>query len=115
MPEDLLGHECIRIRHSSGSIMRWEVSRSGQSSFVDVLGRLVVGTSALALRAAAAGIGIAFVERRRAEEYLLSGQVTQLMEEWTPPFEGVALYYPRLRIQSAAFRAFVEHFRTHVS
>lgn len=113
-PADLLEHECIRFRLPSGTIMRWEVSRNGEASFADVSGRIVVGSAELALQTAAAGLGVAYVERSLAEKYLASGEVLQLLRDWTPPFEGVCLYYPRLRMQSAAFRAFVDYFRSEV-
>lgn len=50
---------------------------------------------------------------RDAEPYLQSGALVQLLSDWTPSFAGICLYYPRLKLPSAAFRAFVEYFKAH--
>ncbi|WP_088508349.1 LysR family transcriptional regulator [Burkholderia ubonensis] len=112
-PAELLAHECIRLRLPSGGLMRWEVRIAGEQSWVDIRGRLIVGSSELALKAAVADVGIAYVGARQARYYIDSGTLVQLMPEWTPPFEGVCLYYPRQRLPSAAFRAFIDHFKAH--
>ncbi|MCW5711990.1 MAG: hypothetical protein KIT21_32970 [Shinella sp.] len=96
-PGDLLAHECIRARLPSGTIMAWEFGKGSRVPEVDVGGRLTLGTTELAAKAAAAGLGLAYVERREAEPFLSDGRLMQVLADWTPPFEGEALYYPRQR------------------
>jgi DNA-binding transcriptional LysR family regulator len=108
-PGDLLVHECIRARLPSGIIMSWDFGKGGRVPAVEVSGRLIVGTTDLAAKAAAAGAGLAYVERREAEPFLADGRAIQVLGDWTPPFEGEALYYPRQRHPSAAFRAFIDY------
>ncbi|ODR90030.1 LysR family transcriptional regulator [Sinorhizobium alkalisoli] len=108
-PGDLLPHECIRARLPSGTIMAWEFGKGSRVPEVDVAGRLILGTTDLAAKAAATGLGLAYVERREAEPYLADGRLVQVLVDWTPPFEGEALYYPRQRHPSAAFRAFIDY------
>ncbi len=106
---DLLTHECIRARLPSGTIMAWRFGKGSCMPEVDVGGRLILGTTELAAKAAAAGLGLAYVERREAEPFLSDGRLIQVLADWTPPFEGEALYYPRQRHPSAAFRAFIDY------
>lgn len=108
-PGDLLQHECIRARMPSGSIMRWEFSANPNLPEIDVKGRLLLGSTLLAAKAAAAGVGLACVEQREAQPMLDNGTLQQVLAEWTPPFDGEALYYPRMRLPSAAFRAFIDY------
>jgi DNA-binding transcriptional LysR family regulator len=110
-PGDLLSHECIRARLPSGSIMGWEMGRRAESAEPKVSGRLIVGSLVLSARAAAAGAGIAYVEAREAAPFLASGELVQVMPDWTPPLGTEALYYPASRLPSAAFRAFVDFVR----
>lgn len=110
-PGDLLSHECIRSRLPSGAAFRWEVQKGPEQSWIDVDGRLTVGTMKLALHAALAGTGLAYVDVSMAEPHLRSGTLVQLLPAWTPAFPGVCLYYPKQRNLSAAFRAFRDHFR----
>ncbi|MDQ0625949.1 LysR family transcriptional regulator [Paraburkholderia graminis] len=114
-PPDLLHHECIRLRLPGGGLMRWEVAKAGERSWIDVRGRLIVGASEFALSAAVAGVGIAYVDAAKAIKCLESGLLVQLLSEWTPPFAGVCLYYPRQRLPSAAFRAFIDHVKAHTA
>lgn len=108
-PGDLLTHECIRARLPSGTVMGWDLGKGSRVPEVDVGGRLILGTTDLAAKAAAAGLGLAYVERREAEPFLSDGRLIQVLADWTPPFEGEALYYPRQRHPSAAFRAFIDY------
>jgi DNA-binding transcriptional LysR family regulator len=112
-PADLLAHDCITSRLPSGAPLRWEVEAKGEQDWIDVAGRLSVGTTKLALLAVLDGMGIAYVMASLAQPYLDDGRLIQLLPDRTPPFDGVCLYYPKQRHASAAFRAFVEHFRDH--
>jgi DNA-binding transcriptional LysR family regulator len=111
VPIDLLAHDCIRSRLPSGALMRWEIEKAGELAWVDVTGRLIVGDTRLGLVAALAGAGVAYVEARDAQPHIASGELVQLLAEWTPPFDGLCLYYPRQKLRTAAFRAFVDYFR----
>lgn len=111
-PGDLLAHECVRARLPSGTIMRWELGKGSSVPEIEVSGRLILGTTDLAAKAAAAGMGLAYVEQREAQPFLNDGTLVQVLAEWTPPYDSEALYYPRQRLPSAAFRAFVDYFKS---
>lgn len=110
-PADLLAHTCINARLPSGVLMRWDFDAVPEPVTIDVRGQLTVGTTALAAKAAAGGAGLAYVEAREAEHLLAAGSLARVLEDWTPPFEGHALYYPRQRLPSAALRAFLDFCR----
>lgn len=114
-PGDLLAHSCIQARLPSGTPMRWEMTKGAGQTLVKTTGRLIVGTTQLAARAAAGGAGLAYVEAREAEPFINAGSLVQVLPAWTPPFEGHALYYPRQRLPSAAFRAFADFCRARVA
>ncbi|MBX7489781.1 LysR family transcriptional regulator [Qipengyuania sp. GH25] len=111
-PADLAHHECIRFRHAGGALMRWELERHGGVERLDPPGRLILGGDRLVLDAAIGGAGIAFVTAWAAEAALADGRLEQLLPEWTPPFAGLCLYYPRQRATSAGLRAFIDHLRS---
>jgi DNA-binding transcriptional LysR family regulator len=110
-PADLFAHECIRARLPSGTIHRWEFERQGEAVRIDPPGRLTLGSPDLSLQAARTGAGLAYVIERSAREDLASGRLTRVLTEWTPPFPGICLYYPRQRLPSAGLRAFIAHFQ----
>ena len=117
-PADLAAHDCIRLRLPSGTLYRWEFERHGEETAIDVKGRLTLGSHALAISAALAGEGLACTSEWFIREHLASGRLVRLLEDWTPPFPGLALYYPGQRHVPATLRAFIElvrevpHWRT---
>jgi DNA-binding transcriptional LysR family regulator len=108
-PGDLLSHECIRARLPSGSLVDWELERNGEPVSVHVSGRLVAGSTELSALAARQHAGIAYVALRSVQEHLDSGRLIQILPEWTPPYPGIALFYPSRRLPSAGLRAFIDH------
>jgi DNA-binding transcriptional LysR family regulator len=97
LPEDLMHHDCIRARLASGGIYRWEFARRGKQRAIDVPGRITLDDMDLIQEAAVAGFGIAYLWLWRLRDSLQSGQLVQILEDWTPPFPGLCLYYPRGR------------------
>ncbi|MDA5641337.1 LysR substrate-binding domain-containing protein [Agrobacterium sp. ST15.13.013] len=59
--------------------------------------------------------GLAYVTRWMAEEALADGRLRQALAEWTPPYPGLCLYYPRHRHIGAGMRAFLDFLRANRS
>jgi DNA-binding transcriptional LysR family regulator len=75
-------------------------------------GRVMVDDPDLAVRAAVDGLGIAYTIEALAEPFLRSGQLVRVLEDWSPSFEGLFLYYPGHRQVPAALRALIDMIRT---
>jgi DNA-binding transcriptional LysR family regulator len=80
-----------------------------------VQGRLIVNDLALALRAAAAGAGIAYLSRIMAAPYTADGRLASLLDDWCPTLSGVYIYYPSRRQIPAPLEAFVAFARKAIS
>ena len=65
----------------------------------------------LAVRAAVDGLGIAYTLESLAEPFLRSGQLVRVLEDWSPSFQGLFLYYPGHRQVPAALRALIDMIR----
>ena len=66
----------------------------------------------MAVRAAVDGLGIAYTIESLADPFLRSGQLVRVLEDWSPSFEGLFLYYPGRRQVPAALRAFIDMIRS---
>jgi len=110
-PADLLRHACIRVRMPSGALLPWDFERQGETVSIEPPGRLMVGSPGLAIQAAVAGAGVAYVIERAMADELATGKLVRVLDDWTPPFPGVSLYYPKQRLPSAGLAAFIAHFR----
>jgi DNA-binding transcriptional LysR family regulator len=107
-PADLKGHRCIRMRLPNGSIGRWEFERRGERFLVDVDGTLTLDEPALVHQAALAGLGLAYLNLWRVQPDIKRNRLVRVLDEWTPPFEGLCLYYPGRRHLPAPLRALVD-------
>jgi DNA-binding transcriptional LysR family regulator len=113
-PDDLARHICVQYRQvADGDVLVWRFERSRKLRRVSVGGQVMVNDIDLAVRAAVDGLGIAYTAEAVAEPFLQSGQLVRVLEDWSPSFEGLFLYYPGHRQVPAALRALIEMIRTN--
>ncbi|HTJ82867.1 MAG TPA: LysR family transcriptional regulator [Polyangiaceae bacterium] len=108
VPADLGLHTCIRMRKPSGGIYAWEFERRGEELSVEVDGRITLDTHSLILDAVLGGVGLAYMNRWPLAAHLKTGRLIAVLEDWLPPWPGMAVFYPSQRHASAGLRAFVE-------
>jgi DNA-binding transcriptional LysR family regulator len=112
LPDDLVRHSCVQYRRGAdGTIFEWPFERNGKSRKISVNGRIMVNTPDLAVRAAVDGLGIAYTIEASVEPFLRSGQLARVLEDWSPSFEGLFLYYSSHRQVPAALRALIDMIR----
>jgi DNA-binding transcriptional LysR family regulator len=112
-PDDLARHSCVEYRRGAdGAVYEWEFERGRKSQEISVNGRVMVNDPDLAVRAAVDGLGIAYMLEALAEPFLRSGQLVRVLEDWSPSFEGLFLYYPGHRQVPAALRALIDMIRS---
>jgi DNA-binding transcriptional LysR family regulator len=113
-PRDLLGHDCINGRFSSGVVQVWEFERNGEIVRVEPKGPLLVsagGATDLAVEAAIAGAGIMSLFEDWLRPHFDSGALEPVLKPWWQSFPGPFLYYPGRRLVPAPLRAFVDFIR----
>ncbi|WP_342361804.1 LysR family transcriptional regulator [Terrarubrum flagellatum] len=108
VPGDLLAHSCVRYRMASGRLYRWEFERHGESLLIDAPGTLTLDDSELLLNAALGGAGLAYVSEFSAAPHIAAGRLLAVLEEWTPPYPGVSLYFAQRRHMPARLRALIQ-------
>ncbi|MCD9033922.1 LysR family transcriptional regulator [Luteimonas sp. Y-2-2-4F] len=111
-PQDLTGLDCVRFRRmGSGRIHPWEFTQDGRDIGVQVDGRLIVNNGMLARQAALAGLALAQPLLMEVEEDLAAGRLVRLLQDYTPPFDGLYVYYPAREHLPPKLRAFVDFLR----
>ncbi|MBP2463809.1 DNA-binding transcriptional LysR family regulator [Rhizobium sp. PvP014] len=108
VPDDLAKHRCIRLRLPSGKLYRWEFEKNGEEMAVEVPGSLILDNIDLMVEVAAAGLGIAYVPRLAADDFLESGRLLLVLDDWCPKIDGLCLYYSGHRHVPAGLRAFID-------
>jgi len=111
-PQDLVRHVCINMRHeTAGGLYAWEFEKEGQALRVRVNGQLTFNNSYAMIDAAVSGYGIAYVPENIMERHIASGALMQVLDDWSPLFDGYFLYYPSRRQNLPAFQVIVDALR----
>lgn len=106
-PHELTAHDCVRYRFGSGAYYHWEFEKRGQALSVEVTGRLSLDNANLMREVALQGRGLAYVTEWAVKADLAAGRLVRVLEDWTPAFPGICLYYPSHRLVPAGLRAFI--------
>ena len=108
-PSDLLAHDCIRLRFSSGALTDWELECGDQALTVDPPGRVIIGVDAApaAIELARGGHGIICTFENWLDTALKTGDLRPVLPKWWSTFDGPRLYFSS-RLMSAPLRAFVD-------
>jgi DNA-binding transcriptional LysR family regulator len=107
-PEDLLRHECITFRLTTGAIYGWELERGRRNWRVPVRGGIVTNDSRLRVSLAEAGVGLTYVMEPLVAEQLRKGRLRRVLESFAATVPGFFLYFPSRAHSSPALRLFVE-------
>jgi DNA-binding transcriptional LysR family regulator len=107
-PEDLLRHECVTFRLSTGALYAWELERGRRNWRVPVRGGVVTNDSRLRISLAEQGAGLAYVMEPVVSEQLKKGRLQRVLEPFAATVPGFFLYFPSRAQRSQALRAFVE-------
>jgi DNA-binding transcriptional LysR family regulator len=108
-PEDLLDHDAIVYRQSSGG-QEWLFRRGTFETSIRIQGRLTLSAAEGVREAVLAGQGLAISSRWMFAAELQAGEVVSLLNEWTLPAMDLWAVYPSGRLTSTKARAFVKWF-----
>ncbi|MCF6371129.1 LysR family transcriptional regulator [Rhizobium halophilum] len=115
VPPDLLNHQCIRVRLPDGSLFRWRFEKDGETAQIDVRGPIILDEANLSRVAVLEATGIGLFMEQSVMEDIETGRLIRVLDDWTPPFPGLCLYYPGRRNLSAGVKAFLALARVHAA
>jgi LysR family transcriptional regulator for bpeEF and oprC len=108
-PEELSTHRCVNyVSNRTGRILDWEFARDGQKVHLTLDGILAVNDHDAYIAAGLMSFGIVKVANYVARPYLESGQLTQVLTDWTAEQFPISVMYPQSRHLSAKVRIFVD-------
>jgi DNA-binding transcriptional LysR family regulator len=110
-PQDLAAHDCINLRlPTHGELLAWEFERDGHKLNAHVQGQCVFNIGTQILRAALAGLGLAYLPDDMVAQHVEEGHLVPVLQDWCQPFSGYHLYFPS-RQASPAFKLVVDALR----
>jgi DNA-binding transcriptional LysR family regulator len=115
---------CLDVAHPVGALAvlgdeveartalyAWEFEKGNRELKVRVDGQLIFNSTHQILKAALAGLGLAYAPEDMVQPYLATGQLIRVLEDWCEPYSGYHLYYPSRRQVSPAFSLLVDALR----
>ncbi len=111
-PQELPDHACINWRPGPDSHpYHWEFTDGERDFAVSVKARIITTDPQLNLRLCLAGVGLNMTWESWARPLIEEGALVSVLEEYSPPFPGFHLYFPRRRQRSAALQALIDFVR----
>jgi DNA-binding transcriptional LysR family regulator len=107
-PEDLLRHECITFRQTSGALYAWELERGRRNWRVPVRGGVVSSDARLNASLAEQDLGLVYALEPMVLEQLNARRLKVVLERYAPTVPGFFLYFPSVARRSAPLRLFIE-------
>lgn len=107
-PSALMQHDTLRLLTRSGEPARWTLTR-GEARWEDLPpGRATINSPEVLLRLACADAGIAMLVDHFAEPYLRSGQLVQVLPDWSAPSHTAFAVFPGRRLMPSRTRVFLD-------
>lgn len=111
-PHELQHHRCINMRlPTAGGLYHWEFEKDGKPLRVRVEGQLTINLHSERIDAARSGFGLACVPEDTVRALIESGDLVEVLAEWSPPFPGYYLYYPSRKQHPPAFALMIDALR----
>ena len=109
--QDLIKHDCIRLRLAGGGLYAWELRNQGEDVETRVRGQFTFNGVYQMVGAALSGCGLAFVTEDMALDHVRAGRLVSVMADWCPRFPGLHAYYPSRRNASRALAVVLDAIR----
>jgi DNA-binding transcriptional LysR family regulator len=109
--QDLVQHNCITLRMSSGGIYAWELRDGDRSVDARVSGQVTFSGAYQMLNAALSGYGLAFLPEQLTQPHVDAGRLRRVMDDCCRSFPPLYAYYPSRRNSSRAMRLVIDAIR----
>jgi DNA-binding transcriptional LysR family regulator len=114
-PEDLHGHNCVRLRWDwDGSIQPWVFENSGRRMEVPADGSLTLNDLHLVVNAVLNGVGVGYISEPLIASHIADRKLIPLLGDWRGHLSGVFLYYSSRRQMPGPLRAFIDFMRAEL-
>lgn len=110
-PNDLLRHQCLRMRAGEGDL--WTLHRGGEKADVTVSGRFRLNDVGMIQRLATLNLGIAVLAEAIVSDDVAQGRLRRVLSQWSaPPISVYAI--TETRLLPAKTQRFIDFLREHL-
>ena len=109
-PAELSQHNCLQ-----GSLDHWRFQEKGKTRNIHISGNLRCNSGRVLANAALKGLGIVQLPGEYVLSYIQSGHLQALLEDYSPPDEGVWAIYPNNRHLLPKVRMLIDYLDENLS
>jgi DNA-binding transcriptional LysR family regulator len=114
-PRELGSHACINWRRRPDvAPYRWEFTERGRDFDVALESRVTTNDMGVMVRLVCAGAGLTFGMEETFRPHLERGELVAVLEDFSAPFPGFYLYYPKRAQPSPRLRALIDYMRARM-
>lgn len=110
-PEDLMAHECLRMRMGTNEIYKWEFDAEPSPIEIDAPGAITVDEAAFAFGLVERGAALGYVAEFAVADRLRDGRMVTVLDDWPSIGPGFYAYYPSRRQVPTALRLLIDFIR----
>ncbi|MFZ6675882.1 LysR family transcriptional regulator [Undibacterium sp. Xuan67W] len=114
-PEALMEHDSLRILTRTGEPEIWSLSRGEENWRGSPPARATANSPETLIRLARSGVGITMLSDYFAEQLVKTGELVQVLGDWTLPSVTVSAVFPGRRLMPARTRVFLDALETQFS
>jgi DNA-binding transcriptional LysR family regulator len=110
-PQDLMAHQCIRLRLGNGRMYDWDFEQGEETLALAVPGAIIVDNGSAARALALRGMGLMYASEAAIADSLADGSLRVVLSDWASPGPGYFIYYSSRRQVPRGLRLLVELIR----
>lgn len=110
-PEDLMRHQCIRIRLGNDRMYKWELERGEEAFVLDVPGGVTVNNGGASRAMALQGLGLIYIAENCIADLIERDRLRVTLTDWASPGPGYFIYYSGRRQVPRGLRLLVDLIR----
>ena len=111
-PTELRKHQCLTYSYSSTN-NDWHFRNAEESYSIKASGRLNANNGRAMVAAAVQGVGIILKPQFMVQDFIDSGELVAILEEYEQPRGDVFAVYPHRRFLPAKMRSFLDHLKAY--
>lgn len=112
-PDDLIAHNCLDPNGAAFS--EWTLEGPGGKKTIRVSGTMRTNGTAIIRHAAVEGLGIAVLREYLVSDYLKSGQLVRVLDEYEMDKRTVYLVYQKNLYQPLRVKIFADHLAARIA
>lgn len=110
-PQDLMRHQCIRLRLGNGRMYHWDFEQGDETHALAVPGGVTVDNGGICRALALSGMGLMYAAEPAIADLVAQDRLRVVLSDWSSPGPGYFIYYSSRRQVPRGLRLLIDLIR----